>query len=131
MIQIVNFKPYQSGTLIGFCDAIVSKWFLSFKSISVFQKGESRWISLPQKKIEKDGKTYFNPLIEFVDKGVNQRFQKAVIDALVDAGHLSPLEPATAPKQNKKNPDRMTFQPNYRPPGDYPEITTENDGILY
>jgi hypothetical protein len=54
-----------------------------------------------------------------VDKGVNQRFQKAVIDALVDAGHLSPLEPATAPKQNKKNPDRMTYRGGQYRPDDF------------
>ena len=127
MIQIRGFKEYQSGTLEGFADIEIPGWKLAINSVPVFQKNGKRWVMLPQSKAEKDGQVFYNKLFEFTDKSVGSRFSKAVIDALVDAGHIPPLEKAAAPKRNKHNPDRVQYRGWNHRPDDFEGVQPADD----
>jgi hypothetical protein len=118
MIQILKWNAHRSGALIGFADVSISSWRLEIRGLSVFEKSGSRWCELPKKPYEVNGKTKYQDILAWSDAEVRARFQKAVVDALVRQGHIPPVE-ATAPRQNRRNPDRMTYRGGQYRPDDF------------
>lgn len=116
MIQILKWNPHRSGALIGFADVAIPSWRLEIRGLSVFDKAGSRWCELPKKPYQKsDGGTAYQDIMAWSDAEVRARFQKAVVEALEGQGHIPPVKTTDTPKPNRKNPDKMSFQPNYRP----------------
>lgn len=55
---------------------------LEIRNVSLHEKGGKRWIQLPSKAHEKDGKTLWSAIIDFYDKNRAEQFQKSALDAL-------------------------------------------------
>jgi hypothetical protein len=51
--QVINFKPYSSGAMIGFFDLAVSGLVVTF--CKAFKKGDKLWFGWPSEKIDDEG----------------------------------------------------------------------------
>lgn len=87
-MQILEFRREDKGHLKGSFDILIPEWGgLIIENISFFQKGESKWINFPSRKVEENGKAVWRPIIRFDDKGVMKKFSVAVLDLIEH--HLS------------------------------------------
>lgn len=117
MIQVRRFNkaPSDRGPLVGFADVLIPEWRITIKNIAVFQKGAARWVNMPQRTYTgRDGSTQYEPLMEWSEKSVGNRFRKALLSKLEAEGHL--------------DPKKIIYRPDYRPP-DHPNVT--DDEIPY
>lgn len=80
--SVSNWRPYARNTLIAFCSLTTSSG-LVLNECSFHCKSDSKWISLPSRKFEKDGKVGYVPLIEFASKQAKECFQQRAIAAVV------------------------------------------------
>ena len=55
---------------------------LEIRDVTLHEKGGKRWLGLPSKAYEKDGKTLWSAIIDFYDKLRGDQFQTAALDAL-------------------------------------------------
>ena len=69
-------------SLQGFATIRMTSIGLEIRDICLHQKDGKRWIQLPSKAYEKDGKTLWSYILDFYDKARAEQFQKAALDAL-------------------------------------------------
>jgi hypothetical protein len=81
-IEVVSFKPFQKNTLQGFATIRMSNIGLEVRDVCLHQKDGRRWIQLPSKAYEKDGKTLWSYILDFYDKARGEQFQQATLVAL-------------------------------------------------
>jgi hypothetical protein len=96
-IRCVSLRHINKGALIAFCDLQCEAWSLllhdrkwSCEAWSLllhdckwFSKNGNEWISLPSTSYtNRDGKTVYKDLIEFTDKEVSERFNRAALQAV-------------------------------------------------
>ncbi len=90
-ITILKFTKYEKNTLLGFFDVKIGKWGMEIRGLSLFQKNDSKWISFPSRSYENDsGEKKYQNYINFPDKSIRERFQKAVLAELAE---FMPSEP--------------------------------------
>jgi DNA-binding cell septation regulator SpoVG len=77
---IQSFKPYQKKTLRGFLDVATPSGMI-IHGVTLHENGRSRWIGLPARQFEKDEKTGWAPIVEFVDRDAADRFRDGVLEA--------------------------------------------------
>lgn len=82
MIKILNFKPKESGALRGFADVLIEPWGFEIREISVFESNGKKWVSMPSRSYEKDGKKQYWPYNRFIDREKEVRFQQAFFTSL-------------------------------------------------
>jgi hypothetical protein len=92
-VIVEAYTPRVANTLRGFCTIVVPELHLRIHDVSVFEKGDSRWVSLPAKpQIGRDGsvrkgengKPLYTPVMEFTDKKVRDAFSHRVVAALLE-----------------------------------------------
>ena len=76
-----EWKPYAKNTLVGFLTLELPGGVI-VHGITLHQKSDSRWVSMPAKEYEKDGQKTWAPIIEFSSKSARERFQAAAVSAL-------------------------------------------------
>ncbi len=81
-IEIKKFRPFSKNTLTGFLNVELTAIKLEIRDLTVHQKGEKRWLGLPSKQYEKDGKTQWMPVLKFTDTDAWYKFQEATFKAL-------------------------------------------------
>jgi hypothetical protein len=90
-VRVDAFKPLRSNTLVGFCTVTIPELRLKIIDLSVHEKNESRWASLPAKaqidrsgNVRRDdrGKVAYTPVLEFSDKATRTAFSDRVIASL-------------------------------------------------
>lgn len=83
-LTVLDFKKVEKNTLRGFFTIRFNLMTLEIHNVMLHEsaKNGSRWIVLPQKEYELDGKKRYQPIIEFTDKRMFGRFQESVLMAL-------------------------------------------------
>lgn len=81
-VEVTSFKPYSKNTLRGFLAFRLTNIGLEIRDATLHEKGGKRWIQLPSKPYEKDGKTLWTAIVDFYDKSRADQFQKAALEAL-------------------------------------------------
>jgi len=82
-LTIVNFTPYEKGSLQGYLEVKVEGWRnFVIRGIAVFKNQTSRWISFPSQIYEKDGVKKYKPYAKFESKEDMDAFQNEVLKAL-------------------------------------------------
>jgi len=82
---VTNTKQINKGTLIGFCDLEMPSGLI-VRGLMLFEKNGKRWANFPSKEFTKaDGGKGYSPLLEFVDRGVSDRFQSEVLPLVLRA----------------------------------------------
>jgi DNA-binding cell septation regulator SpoVG len=54
-------------------------WKITINDITVFQKESNRWINMPSRQYEEEGKKKYFPFIRFDDPEIAERFTKTVL----------------------------------------------------
>ena len=75
-----EFRPYAKNTLVGFI-ALELPSGLIIRDITLHERGDARWVSMPAKQYEKDGERTWAPLVEFASKEVREKFQSSALAA--------------------------------------------------
>lgn len=115
-VRITKFNKYEHGHLLGFADIEIAAWGVYIRGCKVFRKGENEWVTLPSREYEDNGETKYQSLVGFKEKGVYDRFKKALDKAWMDFKATAsvpppPIEPppanpaAYAPPPPPQNPD--------------------------
>lgn len=81
-IEIVSFKPFSKNTLQGFATIRMTNVGVEIRDVTLHEKNGKRWIQLPSKSYEKDGKALWACILDFYDKSRGEQFQKATLAAL-------------------------------------------------
>jgi len=82
MIKILGYKEVNKGAILGSVSIQIEKWSLTINRITVFQKDNRRWISMPSESFEKDGEKKYFPLVKFDEREVMDRFSRHVLESL-------------------------------------------------
>lgn len=87
-VEIVSWKKYSKNTLRGFLTIRLTNVGLEIRDMTLHQKNNSRWMSLPAKPYKKeDGTQAWNHIVKFYDEARGKQFQKAVLEALDNYGN--------------------------------------------
>jgi DNA-binding cell septation regulator SpoVG len=79
---VIDWKPFEKNTLKGFVSLTLPSG-LTIHNITVHQKGDARWVSMPSRAYKKpDGSETWQPIIEFATKEAQKRFRDATLAAL-------------------------------------------------
>jgi DNA-binding cell septation regulator SpoVG len=78
---ISHWRPHAKNTLLGFCSLTLPSG-LVLHDCTIHTKNGIRWVSLPARRYEKDGKVSYSPLIDFTTSRSRQRFQALALDAV-------------------------------------------------
>lgn len=85
-MEILNWKPFTKGALRGFFSVTLPSGMI-LHDCCLFEKNGSRWVSLPSQKFtDKDGKTGYKPMVEFVDRSTADNFCRQTVQALEKEG---------------------------------------------
>ncbi|MDP2652201.1 MAG: hypothetical protein Q8O94_03625 [bacterium] len=92
-IKILEYKEVNKGALVGSLSVYVEKMKLEIRNITVFNKGGKRWIAMPSRAFEADGKQCYYAFIKFPDRAISDAFQAQVLAALDEYLAVSPPLP--------------------------------------
>jgi len=113
MIKIISYKHLDKGALQGSACCEIVKWHLQINDIAIFQSGGRRWITLPSRKIEREGeKIAYFPHIRWTDRDIDNRFQATFFAALDEWKAQNPeiANPyAGAPPANPEHNEGLPF----------------------
>lgn len=82
MINVISVNPINKGDLLASVSVHIKPWKLTIHEIIVMQKGQNRWVNLPQRKYESNGETKYAKLLEFDDSGTEKRFRDQIVAAV-------------------------------------------------
>jgi hypothetical protein len=90
-IAIIDWRPLERGTLLGFCRVKIERWHLTIDGIAIHARDGRRWAQLPSKPMlnsnrelerEPDGKPRYAKILWFDDRETADRFSAAVVSAV-------------------------------------------------
>jgi len=81
-MEITRLTEINKGSLLGFANVYLPEWNFYINDISIFQKGNLRWINFPQKKVEDNGEVKYFTNCGFKDKDMKTAFEHAFFHAL-------------------------------------------------
>ena len=96
MISVLNWKPYDKGSMQGFFD--LRYHGLTVKGCRLMSGNNGLWFCFPQVKEELDGETKYYDQI-FLATPERDHVRRLIILDLQAQGHLERSKPATRPKQ--------------------------------
>lgn len=82
MIEIVDCKQLNKGSLLATINIKLPKMRnFVINNITVWEKNGKRWVSMPSREYESEGKKKFFAHCRFEDREINDQFQNAILDA--------------------------------------------------
>jgi hypothetical protein len=95
-MEIVDFKPMAQGVCRARFTVKMGEWRgLLIRDVSLFESNGKRWLGMPSRQYETEGKKRYWPYVAFEDKEVEAAF-KAKVMQLVEPL----LQQAPAPVEN-------------------------------
>ncbi len=119
MIEILEYKQLNKGVLQGVLNIKIPKWgnFI-IKEISYFKKDSARWISLPSRMYEKEGKNKYYHFNMFEEPKMLEAFGKKILEALDEYIQIKEKELKAKELLDKKSGDALgqyiSNQPTYQ-----------------
>lgn len=85
MIEIQKFELINKGAKIAKFHAKIHKWAgFVCRECCYFESAGKKWITLPSRQYEADGKTKFYELVAFEDRSMNDKFKESILKAVSD-----------------------------------------------
>lgn len=81
-MEILDYKPVNKGSLLAEICIKIPKWELIINKMTVFKKGDSRWVTFPSLSFQVEGETKYYPLMKFANTEIYKRFSESVLEAL-------------------------------------------------
>lgn len=98
-IEITKFRKYEKGVTKGFFTAKLTNIGLEIRDCVLNEKNGERWVNLPSRPYEQDGKTMYAPIVKFTEKDTWEKFKLATLAALDEILKVENHE--TDPKDSK------------------------------
>jgi DNA-binding cell septation regulator SpoVG len=121
MVSVLNFKPFQRGSIVGFFD--LRYHGLTIKGCRLMNGQKGYWMAFPQKEgTDKDGKTqYFDQM--YLTKPEADYVRRLVVAKLEAQGHIDHVKQPAQPHQQRpvkgfRHPDTGEDLSDYMPPPD-------------
>lgn len=90
MIKIINYKPINKNTLVGFVDISIPQFGLEIYGCTHFKKGSQEWVSFPQKEYtDKEGVKKYLSIVRFKDRNESDKFSKEALQAIMNFNNAS------------------------------------------
>ena len=115
MISVLNYKPFDKGSIIGFFD--MRYHGLTVKGCKLLEGNDGLWFSFPQLKSTQDGETkYFDQM--FLTPLEREHVRKLVLIDLVQQGHIEREESRSQrPRAQHQSPEGEDLSEHYTEPG--------------
>jgi hypothetical protein len=90
-IIILEWRPVERGSLIGFAKVRLPAWHLTIDGVALHRKDGKRWSQLPSRPmldsnrqliLDESGKPKYSRVLEFTDREIADRFSEAVVAAV-------------------------------------------------
>jgi hypothetical protein len=90
-IIILDWRPCERGTLLGFAKIKVPAWHLTIDGVALYRKDGKQWAQPPSKPmldsnrklmLDEAGKPKYSRVLEFTDREIADRFSEAVVAAV-------------------------------------------------
>jgi len=94
MIKCVRYRAFAKNTLKGFADLELTRVGLIIHDCTLHEKNGKEWVGIPARQYQgKDGKTQWQPLLEFAESAREARrvFQEQAIAAIYEAAAKEPV----------------------------------------
>ncbi len=99
MIEILKFEMVNKGALVARFSVKMHKWGgLIIKDCSLLQSGDKKWINLPSRQYEVDGKKKYAEHLGYEDRTLNDQFKDNIMKAAEECKARSTFVPE-APNQ--------------------------------
>ena len=101
MIEILKFELVNKGALVARFCAKMHKWGGHLiRDCTLFESGDKRWITLPSKPYEVEGKKKYFSYLAYEDHAVDNKFKEMIMKAANEY-----MEKHTAPREQRTNED--------------------------
>jgi len=108
MIEIQKFELVNKGALIAKFNCKMMKWGgLVIRECTYFESGDRKWINLPSRPYEVEGKKKFFPYLAYEDRTVNDKFQEMILKAVSE--YMQKNCVARAPEKSNYDSDDVPF----------------------
>lgn len=85
MIEILKFELVNKNALIAKFNVKMVKWGgLVIRECTYFESGDKKWINLPSRQYEVEGKKKYFAYLGYEDRTMNDKFQKTILDAVIE-----------------------------------------------
>ena len=82
-IEVSKFRKMGKGTLLGFCNILMTGIGLEIRDCTLHESQGKRWVNLPSKPYQaEDGTTKYSYIVSFPDKEIYWAFQEQALKAL-------------------------------------------------
>ena len=81
-VQIVDFREYKKNTLQGFVTVRLTAVGLEIRDICLHELNGKRWLTMPAKPYEKDGKMTYAFILSFYNRDTASQFNAVTLKAL-------------------------------------------------
>ncbi len=100
MIEILNFKLLNKGSLICTFTAKMHKWGgLLIRECTLFEVADRRWVNLPSRQYEADGKKKYFSYLTFEDRTMDDKFKELIVKAVNEYMKNNQVQPVTKEKE--------------------------------
>ena len=83
MIEIIKFEMVRKGALIARFNLKMHKWGgLLIKECSYFESGDKKWINLPSRQYEVEGKKKYASYICYEDRDLDDKFKASIMKSV-------------------------------------------------
>lgn len=82
LIEISNINPILKNNLLATCTVHIKPWKIFFHEVTIFEKGQNRWVALPSRAYESNGERKYVELVSFDNEGAKKRFRDQVCEAV-------------------------------------------------
>ena len=85
MIEIMNLEILNKGALIAKFNAKMQRMGgLIIRDCAIFESNGKRWITLPSRQYEHEGKKKYYPYLAFEDRAVDDKFKEKIMLAALE-----------------------------------------------
>lgn len=81
-VEIGQYREINKGSLKAYFSLLIYPEGQKILDCQYFVKGTQRWFTFPQKKIERNGKTEYIPLVSYFDKEYFEKLKGSVLECL-------------------------------------------------
>lgn len=91
MIEIMKFEMVNKGALVARFNVKMHKWGgLVIKDCSLFESNGKKWINLPSRQYEVDGKKKYASYLSYEDRNIDEKFRESIMKAAEDCRQKIP-----------------------------------------
>ena len=91
MIEILKFEMVNKGSLIARFNVKMHKWGgLVIKECCLLESNGKKWINLPSRQYEVDGKKKYSSYISYEDRAMDDKFKETIMNAVNELREKTP-----------------------------------------